>query len=335
MNCPPEAAAGSLAGLLDARHARPVADALVASGAFTVDMRMPWEQWFRWKSGILAPCGCNCRRLNTIPAFRGLVDDALADATRSSFPDADYIVAVAHAGIPWAKTLAERLELPLAYVRDEARADAGPLVECSPGEGTRAVIVEDVVASGGSAARAIRALLAETGLRIAGVQSIANWNFPEMRALLAPWTVRAITSYPQVLASAQEAGMVGAADVGQLRRFYADPRGHSWYVAGGPSPQALFGAPETGRRHRQLKIALCSARRTSAAGHRRARKASGWAVPSAAVFLQHLFQSRRIATPITKAGETSITSRRSECLIAEPLTPGCKQSPCGAWNGFR
>jgi orotate phosphoribosyltransferase len=236
---PSDAAGGVSAGLIDPRQARPVAAALVASGAFTVDLRMPKAQWFRWKSGILAPCGCNCRRLNTISALRRIVDDALADATRSSFPGADYIIAVANAGIPWAKTLAERLELPLAYVRTEARAGGGPLVECSPGGGTRAVIIEDVVASGGSTARAIKALLAETGIGIAGVQSIANWNFPEMHARLAPWTVRAITSYPQVLASAQEAGMVSAADVGQLLRFYADPRRHSWSVVGGPSPRVL------------------------------------------------------------------------------------------------
>src|SRR6202044_219179 len=146
------------ADLLDTRHAGIVADVLVASGAFTVDMRMPKERWFRWKSGILAPCGCNCRRLNAVPALRRLVDDALADATRLSFPGADYIVAVAHAGIPWAKTVAERLDLPLAYVRAEARAAGGPLVDCSPGPAARAVIIEDVVASGGSTARAIAAL---------------------------------------------------------------------------------------------------------------------------------------------------------------------------------
>jgi orotate phosphoribosyltransferase len=226
---PPGAGDGPLARLTDARHARPVAEALVASGAFTADLRMSRDQWFRWKSGILAPCGCNCRRLNTVPALRRLVDDALADATRSSFPGADYIVAVAHAGIPWAKTVAERLDLPLAYVRAEAREPGGLLVECSPGTGARAVIIEDVVASGGSVARAIEALLAETSLQVAGVQSIANWNFPEMRDLLAPWTVRAVTSYPQVLDRAQEAGMLSAADVSRLLRFYADPRRHRWH----------------------------------------------------------------------------------------------------------
>jgi orotate phosphoribosyltransferase len=225
----PGAGDGPPASLTDARHARPVATALVASGAFTANLRMPRDQWFRWKSGILAPCGCNCRRLNALPALRRLVDGALADATRSSFPGADYVVAVAHAGIPWAKTVAERLDLPLGYVRAEAREPGGPLVECEPRPGGQAVIIEDVVASGGSAARAIQALLAETSLRVAGVQSIANWNFPEMRDRLAPWTVRAVTGYPQVLASARDAGLLGDADVRELLRFYADPRRHRWH----------------------------------------------------------------------------------------------------------
>ena len=281
MACPPGAGGGPPAGLTDARHGRPVAAALVTSGAFTADLRMPRDQWFRWKSGILAPCGCNCRRLNAVPALRRLVDDALADATRSSFPGADYIVAVAYAGIPWAKTVAERLDLPLAYVRAEAREPGGPLVECEPGTGGQAVIIEDVVASGGSAARAIRALVAETSLRVAGVQSIANWNFPEMRDLLAPWTVRAVTSYPQVLASAQEAGLLTGADVRELLRFYADPRRHRW------PPGPVAGASLSG------------------------------AIQLQHVF-QYPITAGRAATPITtlqhvlQRGATSITNHRSE-----------------------
>jgi hypothetical protein len=125
-------------------------------------------------------------------------------------------------------------------VRAGAREPGGPLVECEPGRGDQAVIIEDVVASGGSAVRVIRALLAETSLRVAGVQSIVNWNFPEMRDLLAPWTVRAVTSYPQVLASAREAGLLSDADVCELLRFYADPRRHRW-----PSGPAV-GAPLSG-----------------------------------------------------------------------------------------
>ena len=56
-----------------------------------------------------------------------------------------------------------------------------------------------------------------------------------MRDQLAPWTVRAVTSYPQVLDSAREAGLLGGADVRELLRFYADPRRHRWHPAPGPT----------------------------------------------------------------------------------------------------
>ncbi len=77
-------------------------------------------------------------------------------------------------------------------------------------------------------------MLTETSLEVAGIGSIANWNFPEMRTRLASWPVRALTSYPQVLASAQQAGMFSAADVSDLLRFYAGPRRHSWTATGAP-----------------------------------------------------------------------------------------------------
>jgi orotate phosphoribosyltransferase len=222
-----------MTGLVDTRHAPAVAAALVESGAFTVDLSMPRDQWIRWKSGILAPCGCDCRRVNAKPACRRVIDDALAAATAAAFPRADYVVGVASAGIPWAKTLAERLDLPLAYVRTEPRGPGGALVECAPAGGARAVIVEDVVASGASARRAIMALLAESDVKVAGVQSVANWNFPEMRTMLGGWAVRALTSYPQVLACARSTGLIDEAGLRQLTAFYADPRQHTW-----PRPQS-------------------------------------------------------------------------------------------------
>ncbi len=108
---------------------------------------------------------CGLRLTDEIERYP--VGDRYSDTrVRSVFPwrfDSG-VVAVAHAGIPRAKTVAERLDLPLAYVRAEAREPDGPLVECEPGAGDQAVIVEDVVASGGSAARAIQALLARTTL---------------------------------------------------------------------------------------------------------------------------------------------------------------------------
>jgi orotate phosphoribosyltransferase len=224
--------AASSTDLVDARYALSVAECLVACGAFTVDFSMPRERWFRWKSGVIVPFGCDCRRLNAFPAQRRLVDSALASAIAGAFPAAGYVVGVAHGGIPWAKAVADRLGLPLAYVRAQPRAAGGLQVEGVPqGDfrpGTRAVVVDDVVASGGSVAQAIRAIQAETGWLVAGIQSIANWGFPEMRESLGQWPVRALTSYPQVIDRARAAGLIDDGQASQLRHFYLDPRSHTW-----------------------------------------------------------------------------------------------------------
>ena len=217
-----------MAGLVDPRYARRVAEGLLTCGAFTVDLTLARERWFRWKSGITAPLGCDCRRVNAFPAVRRLIDGALADAVRQAFPDAGYVVGVAQAGLPWAKTLAERLDLPLAYVRAQPRAPGGPLVECAPREAAPAIVVDDVVASGETTRRAIDAISAETLLTVAGVQSIANWNFPEMRAALGQWPIRALASYPHLLDAALAAGLIDDAGFAQLGHFYADPRHHTW-----------------------------------------------------------------------------------------------------------
>jgi orotate phosphoribosyltransferase len=221
-------------GLTDARYALSAAESLVACGAFTVDFSLPRERWFRWKSGIVAPCGCGCRRLIAFPAHRRLIDDALAGAIAGAITAADYIVGVAHGGIPWATAVADRLSLPLAYVRAQPRAAGGPRVEGLPSRDfqprARAIVIDDVVASGGSVAQAIRAIRDETGWLVAGVQSIANWGFPEMRETLGEWPVRALTSYPQVIDRARAAGLIDDGQAGQLRHFYLNPRDHTWDV---------------------------------------------------------------------------------------------------------
>jgi orotate phosphoribosyltransferase len=102
------------------------------------------------------------------------------------------------------------------------------LVECAPGGATPAIVVDDVVASGASVLSVILAIQAETELTVAGVQSIANWNFPEMRSRLNAWRVKALTSYPYLLDRAQAAGLVDDAGFAQLSGFYQDPRNYAW-----------------------------------------------------------------------------------------------------------
>ncbi|HTI15951.1 MAG TPA: phosphoribosyltransferase family protein [Dictyobacter sp.] len=212
-----------------APHADAVAKALVKSGSFSLGLHLSPEKWFKWKCGIVAPCGCNCRYLNGLPEVRRVIDRALVRAVRSAFPDADYIIAVANAGIPWAKTIAESLRLPLAYVRSEPKMmGKGHLVECSPVRGEHAIVVEDVVVSGKSTRETIDAIHHETNIHVAGVQSIVNWNFQAMRRSLAGYAVSALTSYPFILACALQEALLEEEGYRQLMSFYRNPYVHVW-----------------------------------------------------------------------------------------------------------
>ncbi|QBD81383.1 hypothetical protein EPA93_37575 [Ktedonosporobacter rubrisoli] len=210
-------------------RASAVAEALLQARAYSVAVGRPPEEWFHWKCGIIAPCGCNCRVVNGFPACRRLIDRALVKAVLASFPEVDYIVGVANAGIPWAKSLAERLNQPLAYVRTAAKGMSHErLVECMPTGGKRAVIVEDALVSGESTLKVINALKKETDLQIAGIQSIVNWNFPSMRTLLRGYTVRTLTSYPFILAGAFARRLIDEEGFAQLLAFYRDPEANCW-----------------------------------------------------------------------------------------------------------
>jgi orotate phosphoribosyltransferase len=215
--------------LIDLPQANLVAQLLVKSGAFTVDLQLPPEQWFRWKCGIVAPCGCDCRSLNQLPDVRRRIDSTLAKAVGSLFSHADAIVGVANAGIPWAKTLAEKLHLPLAYVRSAPKTmGKGRLVECSPKKAQNALIIEDALVSGQSTKNVIDAVERETNSTICGVQSIVNWNFPFMRELLRGYPIRSLTSYPFILSCAFVEGLIDEAGYFQLMLFYRDPHAHPW-----------------------------------------------------------------------------------------------------------
>ena len=216
------------AALVDPEQAMVVAGALVACGVFTADLRAPRERWIRWKSGVLAPCGCDCRRLGAVPNARRLVAEALTIRVRAVWPEVDHVIGVAVAGIPWAMAVAERLDLPLAYVRAQARRAGGGLVEGMPAAARHAVLIEDVIASGRSARRAIDAVRHEHHAGVAGVMSIANWNFPDMRRELVGRPVRALCSYPHILACAETAGLLSTDDHAQLLQFYRSPHTYTW-----------------------------------------------------------------------------------------------------------
>lgn len=176
-----------------------VARLLVAIGA--VEMRPDPEDWFTWTSGRRAPIYCDNRVLMGFPAERQAIADALVEAVRARQPDVEVIAGTATAGIPHAAWVAERMRLPMVYVRGSTKGHGKrKRVEGASLVGERVVVIEDLMSTGGSAADSVEALREEGG-KVVGVQAIVSYGFPaaqqRFEALGLP--AAALTDYDAIL----------------------------------------------------------------------------------------------------------------------------------------
>ena len=166
-----------------------------------VEMRTDPEQWFTWASGTRSPIYCDNRILFSYPEERAVVADALAAGVREHFADAEVIAGTATAGIPHAAWVAERLELPMVYVRGEAKGHGRKnQVEGRALAGERVVLIEDLISLGGSSGSAVEALLREGG-KVVGILAIFTYGFPaaarRLGELGTPW--HTLTGYEVLL----------------------------------------------------------------------------------------------------------------------------------------
>ena len=208
----------------DEHSALCVASALLDAGAYLIDTSLSPEAYYTWKSGVRAPCYCNCRRAFSDFGTRSLISDAMTDSVVKQFGDIDVIVGVATAGIPWSSCVADRLERPTAYIRSERKAHGvGGFLQGHVKPGARVAIIDDLIASGGSLKTAVEALHNEADVEVAGVASIINWGFQKMRDNLDGLNFVALTSYPQIVMAATARGKVNAAEMTRLLSFYTKP----------------------------------------------------------------------------------------------------------------
>jgi len=131
---------------------------------------------FTWSSGIKSPIYCDNRVALSYPEVRAFLIEHLAKAA-TDFPRFDAIAGVATAGIPHGAILADRLGLPFAYVRSKAKAHGRQnMIEGALKEGTKVLVIEDLISTGGSSLQAVQALR-DAGCEVVGVLAIFTYEF--------------------------------------------------------------------------------------------------------------------------------------------------------------
>ena len=153
--------------------AGPIASKLMEIGAIRLNHQKP----FTWSSGWKSPIYCDNRLSLSYPDVRSYIKRCLAQAIREDFMKADAVVGVATAGVPQGALVADELQLPFAYVRPKPK-DHGMenLIEGKIEKGQTAVIVEDLISTGGSSLKAVAALR-EAGVKVIGMVAIFTYGF--------------------------------------------------------------------------------------------------------------------------------------------------------------
>ncbi len=188
------------------------------------------DEPFIWASGIKSPVYCDTRLTLPAPAVRLDVENGLAEVIRTHYPDAEVLMGTSTAGIAHAAITAHLLGLPMGYVRggnkDHGRNNR---IEGKLEPGQKAVVVEDLISTGGSVIEVVEALR-EAGAEVLGVASIFTYGMQKGLDRLAAAGVKnvSLTNFDCIAAVAAEENYIAPSDVRRLLRFRDNPADESW-----------------------------------------------------------------------------------------------------------
>jgi orotate phosphoribosyltransferase len=189
----------------------------------------PYEP-FTWASGIKSPVYCDNRLTLSAPSVRDDVENGLAAVIKENYPDAEILMGTSTAGIAHAALTAERLGLPMGYVRSSGK-DHGRQnrIEGNLIPGQKAVVVEDLISTGGSVIDVVDALR-EAGAEVLGIASIFTYGMQKGIDRLKEANVRnvSLTNFDAVAETAAEEGYIAPDDIKRLMAFRNNPSDESW-----------------------------------------------------------------------------------------------------------
>jgi orotate phosphoribosyltransferase len=216
-----------------AEIARLTARALLEIKAVHFNAQTP----FTLASGLPSPTYIDCRKLISYPRIRSMLMDFMAVTVmrNAGFEAFDNIAGGETAGIPFAALVAERLALPMTYVRKKPKGyGRNARIEGAMTEGQRVLLVEDLTTDGGSKLSFVDAIR-DTGAICAHTAVIFYYDiFPGTEERLAEHgvTLHHLCTWWDVLAEARAQGAFDAATLTEVEAFLNAPR--VWQEARAP-----------------------------------------------------------------------------------------------------
>lgn len=141
-----------------------------------VQIKTDKEDYFTWTSGIKSPIYCDNRLTMSYPEIRKRIVAAFVEMLATSAYKPDVIAGCATAGISHAAWLANELDIPMVYVRSKPKGHGkGNQIEGLVEKGQKALVIEDLISTGGSSIEAAN-VLREQGVDVEAVFAIFTYG---------------------------------------------------------------------------------------------------------------------------------------------------------------
>ncbi|KAA3623118.1 MAG: orotate phosphoribosyltransferase [Bacteroidetes bacterium] len=179
---------------------------------------------FTWASGMKSPIYCDNRLVLSYPDIRSRVIEAFVEKA-NEFGEADVIVGVATAGIPHGALVAEKMEKPFIYVRSKAKAHGRQnQIEGKVNPGDKAIVIEDLISTGGSVLKAVEALR-DQNIEVIGVMAIFTYGFEkaDQAFAAADCAFTTLSNYEALIEEAAKQQYIKPDEIEVLRQWRKSP----------------------------------------------------------------------------------------------------------------
>jgi len=189
---------------------------------------------FTLASGLPSPTYIDCRKLISYPRIRATLMDFLTVTVmrNAGFEAFDNIAGGETAGIPFAALVAERMALPMSYVRKKPKGyGRNARIEGAMAEGDRVLLVEDLTTDGGSKLSFVDAIR-ETGASCGHTAVIFYYGiFPKTEQTLGDHGVQLhyLCTWRDVLDEARAQAVFDADTLSEVAAFLDAPE--AWQAA--------------------------------------------------------------------------------------------------------
>jgi len=180
---------------------------------------------FTWASGWKSPIYCDNRKTLSYPGVRTFIKLELARVISEKYEDADAIAGVATGAIAQGALVADLLGLPFVYIRATPK-DHGleNLIEGELRPGSKVVVIEDLVSTGGSSLKAVEAVR-NFGCEVVGMVAIFTHGFPVATKQFsdAKVTLTTLSNYDAVIEEAVRTDYIDESEITTLQEWRKDP----------------------------------------------------------------------------------------------------------------